>query len=163
MAAAADPPLASVQIAEAAKAKIPGAVTEIAQLTTFYPAESYHQQYLENVRKSAFKNDVTPVLLLSLLCCFPPVLFARDHRHLNMPPRSTVTLSNMSGVLPSRVGAAGERRVPERNATTPSGAACSGETCCMLAHAARRHAVMTSTASCHERRTGMRKVAWLPC
>ncbi len=66
-----------MQIAEAAKAKIPGAVTEIAQLTTFYPAESYHQQYLENVRKPAFKNDAMPVLLLSLLCCFLPALFAR--------------------------------------------------------------------------------------
>lgn len=38
------------QIAEAAKAKVPGAVTELAQLKTFYPAEAYHQQYLEKVR-----------------------------------------------------------------------------------------------------------------
>lgn len=37
------------QIAEAAKAKVPGAVTELAQLKTFYPAEAYHQQYLEKV------------------------------------------------------------------------------------------------------------------
>jgi peptide methionine sulfoxide reductase MsrA len=39
------------QIAEAAKAKVPGAVTELAQLKTFYPAEAYHQQYLEKVHR----------------------------------------------------------------------------------------------------------------
>ncbi len=71
-----------------------------------------------------------------------------DHKHLNMPPRSMVTLSNMSGVLPSRVGAAGGRRVPERNATTPSGAACSGETCCRLVLACGddTHCVLSRTA-----------------
>jgi peptide methionine sulfoxide reductase MsrA len=37
------------QIAEAAKAKVPGAVTELAPLKLFYPAEAYHQQYLEKV------------------------------------------------------------------------------------------------------------------
>jgi peptide-methionine (S)-S-oxide reductase len=45
------------QIAEAGKAKIPGAVTEIAQLTTFYPAESYHQQYLENGGRGGRKQS----------------------------------------------------------------------------------------------------------
>jgi len=34
------------QIAEAAKAKVPGAVTEIKPLDHFWPAEDYHQRYL---------------------------------------------------------------------------------------------------------------------
>lgn len=36
-----------LQIAEAAKATVPGAVTEIKPLDVFYPAEVSHQQYLE--------------------------------------------------------------------------------------------------------------------
>jgi peptide methionine sulfoxide reductase MsrA len=46
-------PLSNSQIAEAAKANVPGAVTELAPLKTFYPAEAYHQQYLEKVRAVA--------------------------------------------------------------------------------------------------------------
>lgn len=37
------------QTIEVAKAKVRGAVTEVAPLRTFYPAEAYHQQYLEKV------------------------------------------------------------------------------------------------------------------
>ena len=36
-----------VQIAEQKKAQISGSVTEIAPCNRFWPAEEYHQQYLE--------------------------------------------------------------------------------------------------------------------
>lgn len=53
---------------------MPGAVTEVAPLKTFYPAEAYHQQYLENVSPDvpSKASGCLDTLRVSsaLLCCW---------------------------------------------------------------------------------------------
>eukprot|EP00894_Picocystis_sp_ML_P004896 jgi/Pico_ML_1/55413/g1101.t2 len=47
--------------AEQAKSKIPGAVTEVLPAAIFWPAEDYHQQYLEKGGQSAEKTCKDPI------------------------------------------------------------------------------------------------------
>lgn len=53
--------IAILSVKEEQKNHLAPIVTEVREATTFYPAEDYHQQYLEKKGQSATKGDITPI------------------------------------------------------------------------------------------------------